>query len=215
MIKHRLLRAILFAGFLGASTAPVFAQAEGLGMPGDHITGFVEISIEDADALGLVTFSRTIVAREAPVGTAPDAAAFLESMAGREIHSASWIAPDLAGLGPGAIFVSIDASENPDPRSPAAEVALEFQLGLNDLSLLDRGRSLRFRPATGGRGQEQRARDIMIEMTGVSVRDDGTSLALSGNFSADFIGGGSVSGTFNIEQVSGTREIAAILNRPE
>ena len=53
MIKHRLLRAILFAGFLGASTAPVFAQAEGLGMPGDHITGFVEISIDDADALGL------------------------------------------------------------------------------------------------------------------------------------------------------------------
>src|SRR5690606_20582739 len=76
----------------------------------------------------LVTYARTIPARPAPENSDPTAAALLDSMAGRVIHSASWTSPDARGAAPVAFYVSIEALENPDPRTPSARVSLEFQI---------------------------------------------------------------------------------------
>lgn len=128
---QRIDRRLFGIALAGLTLLPRSAWADTpatIGMPGDEVTGTMDLLRAGDAPLRLVTYARTIPARPAPENSDPTAAALLDSMAGRVIHSASWTSPDARGAAPVAFYVSIEALENPDPRTPSARVSLEFQI---------------------------------------------------------------------------------------
>lgn len=213
---QRIDRRLFGIALAGLTFLPRWAWADtpaAIGMPGDEVTGTLDLLRVGEAPLRLVTYARTIAARTAPENSDPTAAALLGSMAGRVIHSASWTSPDARGTAPVAFYVSIEALENPDPRSPSARVSLEFQIDPATLEPLERGRSFRLRPAGQGRSAELSSSTLDISLDRVAQGYHPNSLALEGSVIVRMENGTIIEAQLRIEDVRGPSPVGA-LNGP-
>ncbi len=208
---RKALTLIATLGFL----YPVAGQAETtLGMPGDVITGRIAAELDGNEALDLVTWSRTIQPVEAPAGMDPAAAEFLKNMEGRTIHSAEWtVFSGIPGREP-VFSVRLDGTQDPNPRVKAAELRLEFELSSQQLELVETGQSLSFLPAGAASRDRQEAGELDLEITNLETLEGAKGFAVSGRFSAMLEGGQAISGSFDIDEVSGSRLMQDILGAP-
>ncbi|NMA96878.1 MAG: hypothetical protein GX970_02015 [Phyllobacteriaceae bacterium] len=206
------------AGLAGLTFLPQLVLAdtsEVIGMPGDEVTGTMDLLRAGEAPLRLVTYARTIAARPAPENSDQTAAALLDSMAGRVIHSASWTSPDTRGATPVAFYVSIEALENPDPRTRSARVSLEFQIDPATLTPLERNRSLRFRQAGQGRDGEIVSSTVDVSLDVVVPGEHPNALSLEGSFVATMDDGTVIDGNLSIADMRGSRPVAEVLEEAQ
>lgn len=211
---QRIDRRLFGIALAGLTLLPRSAWADTpatIGMPGDEVTGTMDLLRAGDAPLRLVTYARTIPARPAPENSDPTAAALLDSMAGRVIHSASWTSPDARGAAPVAFYVSIEALKNPDPRTPSARVSLEFQIDPATLEPLERGRSFRFRPAGQGRSAELSSSTLDISRDYVAQGDHPNGLALEGRVIVRMEDGTILEGHLRLEDVRGPGPVGEII----
>ena len=185
---------------------PVRGYADtSLGMPGDLITGRMVAELDGNEALDLVTWSRTIQPVRIPPGTDPAAAEFMKNMEGRTIHSAEWMVfSGIPGREP-VFSVRLEGTEDPNPRVNAAELRLQFELSSQELELLESGQSLSFLPAGAESRDRQEAGELDLEITRLETLEGAKGFAVAGRFSAMLESGQAISGSFDIDEVSGSR----------
>ncbi|TLD68377.1 VWA domain-containing protein [Phragmitibacter flavus] len=202
--------------------APAAPQTQLTQFPGNLLgTGLINAEIS-GQTHEFMTTSKTMPAQQGPKHENPEVQKFLDSMAGKVIHTA------VLRLLAGSIYVTLDAYGNIGPHGPKmmgkdrTSLELNFALDPKTLELKPAMRTLSYNPPGSKTTENQQTTDFELHHESTTKNPDGT-LAFKGTFSGtlttDMKGNPlptpvPIKGTFDIQRASGNDVVAKALGVP-